>query len=173
MCRTQTLIAAPYERRTPNPSGAMFGATLNTMFGASTDAVPPAAEGAPAWRCVLRGPPHTAYEGGAFALRLSLPPTFPYCPPRVRFATPIHHPNIAPDGAVCLDLLTPTGWSPSTTLPSMLLSLQQLLASPNADDALVGAVARQYTHARAAFEKWCAAGSSNTNRACTAQHAAA
>ena len=86
------------------------------------------------------------------------------CPPRVRFATPIHHPNIAPDGAVCLDLLTPTGWSPSTTLPSMLLSLQQLLASPNADDALVGAVARQYTHARAAFERQA--------RAFTAQHAA-
>ena len=47
----------------------------------------------------------------------------------------------------------------------MLLSLQQLLASPNADDALVGAVARQYTHARAAFERQA--------RACTAQHAAA
>jgi ubiquitin-protein ligase len=61
-------------------------------------------------------------------------------PPKVRFTTPIYHPNIDADGRICLDILNPPpkgSWKPSQNIASVLISLGLLLSEPNPDDGLV------------------------------------
>ena len=110
--------------------------------------------------CVT-GPPDTPYEGGVFQLRVELSARYPLEPPRVRFATPVYHPNIDETGLICLDTLKSAPqragaggagyWTPSLTLSSVLVTVQQLLASPNPDDGLRRDVAAQFVASHAAF----------------------
>ena len=80
-------------------------------------------------------------------------------PPLLRhFLTPVYHPNIAQGtGAVCLDLLKPPPagtWSPARCgLRVLLLSLQQLLATPNVHDPLEADIAAQLQSNPAAFRQ--------------------
>ncbi|EON69573.1 hypothetical protein W97_08833 [Coniosporium apollinis CBS 100218] len=88
------------------------------------------------WRAVMRGVEGTAYEGGLWALHITLPPTYPLHPPTIRFTTPICHPNIHfQTGEICLDLLK-TSWSPAYTISSTLTSVHQLLTSAEPDSPL-------------------------------------
>ena len=58
------------------------------------------------WTAVLPGPSDSAYSSGLWSLSITIPPTYPYTPPSIKFVTPICHPNISfPGGEICLDLL--------------------------------------------------------------------
>ncbi|RDL35687.1 Ubiquitin-conjugating enzyme E2 [Venustampulla echinocandica] len=84
------------------------------------------------------------YGGGNFRCHLIFPPTYPLMPPTLAFKTPIpFHPNIYPDGRLCISILHPPGddqygyesaserWSPVQTPETILLSTISLLHSPN------------------------------------------
>ncbi|GLB44627.1 putative ubiquitin-conjugating enzyme family protein [Lyophyllum shimeji] len=99
------------------------------------------------WEILIIGPPDTLYEGGFYKARLSFPPEFPLLPPKMRFITPMWHPNIYPDGTVCVSILHAPGddqygyedagerWMPVHTVESILISVISLLSSdtPNLD----------------------------------------
>nr|GAT51045.1 ubiquitin-conjugating enzyme [Mycena chlorophos] len=99
------------------------------------------------WEIMIIGPPDTLYEGGIFKARLSFPSEFPLLPPKMRFITPMWHPNIYPDGVVCISILHAPGedqygyedagerWMPVHTVESILVSVISLLSSntPNLD----------------------------------------
>ncbi|KAJ6619059.1 ubiquitin-conjugating enzyme [Mycena sp. CBHHK59/15] len=99
------------------------------------------------WEILVIGPPDTLYEGGFFKARLSFPPEFPLLPPKMRFITPMWHPNIYADGVVCVSILHAPGddqygyedagerWMPVHTVESILVSVISLLSSdtPNID----------------------------------------
>lgn len=60
------------------------------------------------------------------------------------------------DGQICLDVLQmpPVGsYNPAITLESILLSIQLLLGSPNADDPLRNDVSDEYRYNRARFNE--------------------
>ena len=56
-------------------------------------------------RLEITGPENSPYEGGIFELDLSITDRYPFEPPKLRFITPIYHPNIDSTGRICLDLL--------------------------------------------------------------------
>ncbi|KAJ1300680.1 hypothetical protein OPQ81_002327 [Rhizoctonia solani] len=99
------------------------------------------------WEVMIIGPPDTLYEGGIFKARLTFPENFPLYPPEMRFITKMWHPNIYPDGKVCISILHAPGedqygfeqagerWLPVHTVESILLSVISLLSSdtPNTD----------------------------------------
>jgi len=99
------------------------------------------------WEILIIGPPDTLYEGGFFKARLSFPQEFPIQPPKMRFITPMWHPNIYADGGVCISILHAPGddqygyedagerWLPVHSIESILLSVISLLSSdkPNTD----------------------------------------
>ncbi|KAK3210016.1 hypothetical protein GRF29_44g1344902 [Pseudopithomyces chartarum] len=72
-----------------------------------------------------------------------LPPEYPLLPPKMRFETPLFHPNIYPNGDVCISILHPPEedkygyesaaerWSPVQTPETILLSVISMLSSPN------------------------------------------
>ena len=50
------------------------------------------------WECLVLGPEGTPYEGGCFHAILSFPRDYPMNPPKMKFTTPVWHPNIHEDG---------------------------------------------------------------------------
>ncbi|KAM9343448.1 ubiquitin-conjugating enzyme E2 T isoform 2-T2 [Pholidichthys leucotaenia] len=91
-------------------------------------------------RAQIVGGPGTPYEGGLFSLEISVPERYPFEPPKMRFLTPIYHPNIDNSGRICHDALKlpPKGaWKPSLNISTVLTSIQLLMAEPNPDDPLM------------------------------------
>ncbi|KAJ6130285.1 Ubiquitin-conjugating enzyme subunit [Penicillium capsulatum] len=88
------------------------------------------------------------YYGGYFKATMSFPANYPYSPPGFQFTPPLYHPNIYPDGKLCISILHPPGddemsgelaaerWSPAQRVGSVLISILSLL-----DDAEVSSPA--------------------------------
>ncbi|KAJ6909567.1 ubiquitin-conjugating enzyme E2 14 [Populus alba x Populus x berolinensis] len=95
------------------------------------------------WSVSIMGPPDTLYEGGFFNAIMSFPKNYPNSPPTVRFTSEMWHPNVYPDGKVCISILHPPGddpngyelaterWSPVHTVESIVLSIISMLSGPN------------------------------------------
>lgn len=101
------------------------------------------------------GAPETPFRDGIFLLEISVPDRYPFEPPKVRFLTPIYHPNIDSGGRICLDTLKmpPKGsWTPSLNLSTLLTTVRLLMSRPNPDDGLVLEITEQYKHNYAAWE---------------------
>lgn len=83
------------------------------------------------------------YGGGFFKARLIFPKEYPLLPPEMRFESPIWHPNIYPEGKVCISILHPPEedkygyesaaerWLPVHTPETILVSVLSMLSSPN------------------------------------------
>lgn len=84
------------------------------------------------------------FPGGNFRAHLTFPPTYPLMPPKMVFQTPIpFHPNIYPNGELCISILHPPEedkygyeaaserWSPVQTPETILLSVISLFEDPN------------------------------------------
>ncbi|KAJ6317640.1 hypothetical protein OIU76_013227 [Salix suchowensis] len=52
-------------------------------------------------------------EGGFFNAIMSFPKNYPNSPPTIRFTSEMWHPNVYPDGKVCISILHPPGDDPN------------------------------------------------------------
>ncbi len=102
------------------------------------------------WTATIFGPADSPYAGGAFSLDIVFPENYPFEPPKLRFTTRVYHPNISPDGVICLDILRDQ-WSPALTVAKVLLSICSLLDAPNPDDPLVAEIALEYKNSHEKF----------------------
>merc|ERR1719213_1043625 len=79
-----------------------------------------------------------------FRATLEAPKDFPVMPPAMTFRTKMWHPNIYPDGKVCISILHPPGddphnesetadlrWRPVLGVETILVSVISLLSDPN------------------------------------------
>merc|ERR1712087_31804 len=82
------------------------------------------------WGGTVFGPDDTAWEGGIYSMRLTFTEQYPDKPPRVRFTCEMFHPNIYPDGTLCMDLIQ-DNWSPIYSVCSILIAIRSLLTDPN------------------------------------------
>lgn len=111
----------------------------------------PAGEDMMEWVATIIGPTDSPYEGGVFQLRIRFDENYPFAAPRVKFTTPIYHPNISRSGSICLDTLK-NAWTPAVTIRTLLLSICALLTDPNPDDPLVPDIATQYVNDRSEYD---------------------
>lgn len=84
----------------------------------------------------------SAFNGAYFKAEMTFSDTYPYSPPTFKFTRPIYHPNIYPDGKLCISILHPPGedeqsgesaaerWSPLQGVESVLRSVLLLLDDP-------------------------------------------
>ncbi|XP_035676162.1 ubiquitin-conjugating enzyme E2 T-like [Branchiostoma floridae] len=95
----------------------------------------------------ILGAEGTPYHGGVFKLEIQVTERYPFQPPKVRFVTPIYHPNIDDGGRICLDILKMPpkgGWKPSLNVSTVLTSIQLLMAEPNPDDPLMTDISNEF-----------------------------
>ncbi|XP_066059923.1 ubiquitin-conjugating enzyme E2 T isoform X1 [Chamaea fasciata] len=105
-------------------------------------------------RAQILGGVDTPYEKGIFNLEIIVPERYPFEPPKIRFLTPIYHPNIDSAGRICLDILKlpPKGaWRPSLNISTLLTSIQLLMAEPNPDDPLMADISSEYKYNKQLF----------------------
>ena len=74
---------------------------------------------------------------------MTFPPDYPNNPPTCRFTSEMWHPNVYPDGKVCISILHSPGddpngyeraderWTPIHTVETIMLSVISMLSSPN------------------------------------------
>ncbi len=107
-------------------------------------------------RTGIQGPEDTPYAAGLFHLELEVSARYPFEPPKVRFLTPVFHPNVDDRGRICLDTLKPQpqgSWTPSLNIPTLLTTIRLLLAHPNADDGLEPEATELYKRDQGGFER--------------------
>ena len=94
------------------------------------------------WYILLFGPSETIFEGGIFKCQLEFTKDYPNKPPMFKFTDNLFHPNIYPDGKVCISILhegedvygyehISERWNPSHSVNSILMSLISILSEPN------------------------------------------
>lgn len=99
------------------------------------------------WQATIQGPTESPFENGNFNLSIAFPQDYPFKPAKFQFTTKIYHPNVNPQGSICLDILS-SQWSPALTTVKVLMSIQSLMTDPNPDDPLVADIARIYKNDR-------------------------
>lgn len=83
--------------------------------------------------------PDSLYYGGYYKAKMTFPSQYPYAPPTFKFERPLWHPNVYPDGRLCISILHQPGedimsgesagerWSPVQRVESVLISVLSLL----------------------------------------------
>ena len=111
------------------------------------------------------GPESTVYEGGVFTARLTFPSDYPLSPPKMQFVSDMFHPNVYPDGRVCISILHAPGedplgyesiserWSPVQSIEKVLLSVVSMLAEPNDESGANVDAAKMWREDREQFKR--------------------
>ncbi|OVA03508.1 Ubiquitin-conjugating enzyme [Macleaya cordata] len=117
------------------------------------------------WSVTIIGPPDTLYDGGYFNAIMSFPSNYPNSPPSVRFTSEMWHPNVYPDGRVCISILHAPGddpngyelaserWTPVHTVESIVLSIISMLSSPNDESPANVEAAKEWRDRKDEFKK--------------------
>ncbi|KAA0147280.1 hypothetical protein FNF27_07016 [Cafeteria roenbergensis] len=92
------------------------------------------------------------WKSASFQFDVNVPKAYPHEPPKVRCTTPIYHPNIDWEGAVCLNILR-KDWKPVLDLNAVVYGLIMLFYEPNANDPLNHDVADEMRSNKALFER--------------------
>lgn len=93
---------------------------------------------------ILFGPVDTCFAGGIWSFEIKFPNEYPLKPFEFKFTSTFPHPNIYPDGRMCMSILhegiDETGyeesslrWSPVQNINSVLMSIISMLNDPNLD----------------------------------------
>ncbi|KIR58979.1 ubiquitin-conjugating enzyme E2 G2 [Cryptococcus bacillisporus CA1873] len=106
------------------------------------------------WEALIQGPEGTPY-----------PSDYPLNPFTMTFDPPLLHPNIYPNGLVCISILHPPGddpmqyesaserWSPVQGVRSVLLSVLSMLAEPNIESGANIECCKLYRDNKPEFER--------------------
>jgi len=117
------------------------------------------------WEALIKGPEGTPFEGGVFAAKLTFPSDYPLSPFKMKFDPPLFHPNVYPDGTVCISILHTPGddptmyeqaserWSPVQSVEKVILSVISMLAEPNLESGANIDCCKLYRDNKAEYER--------------------
>ncbi|EEQ91483.1 hypothetical protein RJZ56_003223 [Blastomyces dermatitidis] len=102
---------------------------------------------------VLIEPDEGVYKGGSFKFDFEIPEhEYPYAPPRVKCTQKIYHPNIDPQGNVCLNILR-EGWTAALDVQAVAFGLLHIFMHTTYEDPLIQEVADDLRLNREGFKR--------------------
>lgn len=114
----------------------------------------------------IEGPEGTIYEGALFQAKLTFPYNYPNMPPKMIFMNKMWHPNVYPDGNVCISILHPPEidtfneqetldekWRPVLGVREIILSVLSIINEPNLDSPANIEAAIQFRDNQKEFKK--------------------
>ena len=75
------------------------------------------------------------WHKGKYIFNVETPKEYPHKPPKVTLETPVYHPNIDRNGAVCLNILR-KDWMPTHTMNMVAIGCLFLFNEPEPEDPL-------------------------------------
>ena len=98
------------------------------------------------WKFTLLGPHESPYDGGIYNGLIKFPENYPHKPPSVTFTSKLFHPNVYPDGKLCISILHEGAdttnyeheserWRPVHNVHTIFISIISLLNDSNPDSA--------------------------------------
>eukprot|EP01123_Difflugia_compressa_P005126 TRINITY_DN1670_c0_g2_i1.p1 TRINITY_DN1670_c0_g2~~TRINITY_DN1670_c0_g2_i1.p1 ORF type:complete len:241 (-),score=37.64 TRINITY_DN1670_c0_g2_i1:140-862(-) len=115
------------------------------------------------WRIFFEGPKNSPFENGVYEAKLTFPTEYPYAPPVLTIVSKFWHPNVYPDGKVCLSVLHAPGsdplnpgetpemrWLPIHTVSSIIQCFISILDCPGGAPANVDAQS-EYNNNRSSY----------------------
>ncbi|EDW58277.1 ubiquitin-conjugating enzyme E2-18 kDa [Drosophila virilis] len=97
------------------------------------------------WYALLM-PNTPPYDKGAFKLEIDFPKEYPFRPPILHINTKIYHPNINERGQVCLPILEPEHWKPTSRIEHVLQVLIATINDPQPDNPYNVEIAGQFVN---------------------------
>ena len=104
------------------------------------------------WLVQIYGPTGSLYENDIFDVQIIFGPDYPEKPPRLIMNTPIVHPNVDTNGAVCIDVLR-SQYNKVVTVRQIIEGIINALEHPNEKGRLNAQVGDLMVRDMAAFEE--------------------
>lgn len=79
--------------------------------------------------CNIEGPEDSPFVNGIFKIAIKIPSSYPFNMPKIKFITPIYHPNLFSKDY--FSIYTKYDWSPATNIESVLISIYSLMFEPD------------------------------------------
>ncbi|CAH0392403.1 unnamed protein product [Bemisia tabaci] len=98
-------------------------------------------------------PDNPPFNKGAFRIEINFPAEYPFKPPKITFKTKIYHPNVDEKGQVCLSIISPEHWKPTTKTDQVIQALIALVNDPEPEHPLRVEVADEFVKDRKKFIK--------------------
>ena len=92
---------------------------------------------APQWHFTIRGPPGTAFDGGRYHGRITLPPEYPFKPPSIALLTPSGRFEVGKKICLSVSEHNPEGWQPAWGIRTIITALIAFFPT-KAEGALAG-----------------------------------
>jgi ubiquitin-protein ligase len=84
------------------------------------------------------------YDKHKFSFTLTLPPDYPFKPPKVKFTPAIYHPNFSDGGEPCLTIINPDKWKPATKIAMIFPALLSMVEEAQLDHPQRADLAEMY-----------------------------
>ena len=81
------------------------------------------------WKAVLKASDRSPYANGVYAVDIQVPAMYPCKPLRIKFVTPIYHPNVNENGDIDLKPLR-EAWIPAWTIKTTLVTIAAIINEP-------------------------------------------
>eukprot|EP00730_Choanoeca_flexa_P013863 TRINITY_DN5802_c0_g1_i2.p1 TRINITY_DN5802_c0_g1~~TRINITY_DN5802_c0_g1_i2.p1 ORF type:complete len:154 (+),score=21.34 TRINITY_DN5802_c0_g1_i2:125-586(+) len=105
------------------------------------------------WTATLK-PTEAPFNAGTYQIELEFPSDYPFKPPKVKFLTPIYHPNVDETGTkICLGVIGSDAWKPATKTHQVLAELVQIINVPETEHPLRADLAEAWVKDRKNFDK--------------------
>ena len=87
------------------------------------------------YTALIKGPNGTPWAGATFELSIEVGEDYPFKAPKIKFITPIFHPNVGLEsGTVCVEELLDHKWEPHLTIAWLLKAVEGLMRRPKGTD---------------------------------------
>lgn len=104
------------------------------------------------WSALLL-PSTPPYDKGAYNLEIDFPLLYPFVPPLLHITTKVFHPNVNERGQLCIPILEPENWKPTSRMCTVFNVVMATFNDPVPENAFNDNISMMYMWNRKQYDK--------------------